>query len=76
MVTNSKPSKGRMSPEPTTWGQATLSRMGDPCNIDLMPVELGSFEVIIGMGWLRRYHAVIVYDEKLVQVPYGNETLT
>ncbi|GJY34746.1 putative reverse transcriptase domain-containing protein [Tanacetum coccineum] len=43
---------------------------------DLMPVELGSFDVIIGMDWLRRYHAVIVCDEKLVQVPYGNETLT
>ncbi|GJX55215.1 putative reverse transcriptase domain-containing protein [Tanacetum coccineum] len=41
-----------------------------------MPVELGSFDVIIGMDWLRRYHAVIVYDEKLVQVPHGNETLT
>ncbi|GJW96834.1 putative reverse transcriptase domain-containing protein [Tanacetum coccineum] len=39
-------------------------------------VELGSFDVIIGMDWLRRYHAVIICDEKLVQVPYGNETLT
>ncbi|GKC71085.1 putative reverse transcriptase domain-containing protein [Tanacetum coccineum] len=41
-----------------------------------MPVELGSFDVIIGMDWLRRCHAVIICDEKLVQVPYGNETLT
>ncbi|GKF59230.1 putative reverse transcriptase domain-containing protein [Tanacetum coccineum] len=41
-----------------------------------MPVELGSFDVIIGMDWLRKYHAVIVCGEKLVQVPYGNETLT
>ncbi|GJW26734.1 putative reverse transcriptase domain-containing protein [Tanacetum coccineum] len=41
-----------------------------------MPVELGSFDVIIGMDWLRRYHAVIVCDEKLVQIPYGDETLT
>nr|GEW87012.1 putative reverse transcriptase domain-containing protein [Tanacetum cinerariifolium] len=41
-----------------------------------MPVELGSFDVIIDMDWLRRCHAVIVCDEKLVQIPYGNETLT
>ncbi|GJS01961.1 putative reverse transcriptase domain-containing protein [Tanacetum coccineum] len=41
-----------------------------------MPVELGSFDVIIGMDWLRRCHAVIVCDEKLVRVPYENETLT
>ncbi|GKB02351.1 putative reverse transcriptase domain-containing protein [Tanacetum coccineum] len=40
-----------------------------------MPVELGSFDIIIGMDWLRKYHAVIVYDEKLVRIPYGNETL-
>nr|GEV16142.1 putative reverse transcriptase domain-containing protein [Tanacetum cinerariifolium] len=42
---------------------------------DLMPIELGSFDVIIGMDGLRRYHAVIVCDAKLVRSPYGNETL-
>ncbi|GJY08814.1 putative reverse transcriptase domain-containing protein [Tanacetum coccineum] len=41
-----------------------------------MPVALGSFDVIIGMDWLRKCHVMIVCDEKLVQVPYGNETLT
>ncbi|GJY65263.1 putative reverse transcriptase domain-containing protein [Tanacetum coccineum] len=40
-----------------------------------MPVELGSFDAIIGMYWLRRHHAEIVCDEKLVRVPFGNETL-
>ncbi|GJR84295.1 putative reverse transcriptase domain-containing protein [Tanacetum coccineum] len=54
----------------------TLNFLDHPFNIDLMSVELGSFNVIIGMDWLRRCHAVIVCDEKLVQVPYGNETLT
>ncbi|GJY69710.1 putative reverse transcriptase domain-containing protein [Tanacetum coccineum] len=53
----------------------TLNFLDHPFNIDLMPVELGSFDVIIGMDWLRKYHAVIVCDEKLVQTPYGNETL-
>nr|GEW71663.1 putative reverse transcriptase domain-containing protein [Tanacetum cinerariifolium] len=52
-----------------------LNFLGHPFNIDLMLVELGSFNVIIGMDWLRRCHAVIVCDEKLVQIPYGNETL-
>nr|GEV98495.1 hypothetical protein [Tanacetum cinerariifolium] len=54
----------------------TINFQNHPFNIDLMPVELGSFDVIIGMDWLRRCHAVIVCDEKLVQNPYGNETLT
>ncbi|GJR33542.1 putative reverse transcriptase domain-containing protein [Tanacetum coccineum] len=53
----------------------TLNFLNHPFNIDLMPVELGSFDVIIGMDCLRRCHAVIVCDEKLVRVPYGNETL-
>nr|GEX07572.1 putative reverse transcriptase domain-containing protein [Tanacetum cinerariifolium] len=40
-----------------------------------MPVEMGSFDVIIGMDWLVKYHAVIVYEEKLVRVPFGDEIL-
>ncbi|GJV36958.1 hypothetical protein Tco_1409435 [Tanacetum coccineum] len=28
------------------------------------------------MDWLRRCHAMIICDEKLIQVPHGNETLT
>nr|GEY20537.1 reverse transcriptase domain-containing protein [Tanacetum cinerariifolium] len=38
--------------------------LGHPFNIDLMPVELGSFDVIIGMDWLAKYHVLIVCDEK------------
>nr|GEY29588.1 putative reverse transcriptase domain-containing protein [Tanacetum cinerariifolium] len=53
----------------------TLNFLNHPFNIDLMPVEPGSFEVIISMDWLRRCHNVIVCDEKLVRVPYRNETL-
>ncbi|GKD76000.1 putative reverse transcriptase domain-containing protein [Tanacetum coccineum] len=46
-----------------------------PFNIDLMPVELGSLDVIIGMDWLAKYQAVIVCAEKIVRIPWGNETL-
>nr|GEX31297.1 putative reverse transcriptase domain-containing protein [Tanacetum cinerariifolium] len=56
------------------WG-CTLNFLNHPFNIDLTPIELGSFDVIIGMDWLRRCHAMIVCDEKLVRIPYGNETL-
>ncbi|GJX42806.1 hypothetical protein Tco_0257796 [Tanacetum coccineum] len=41
-----------------------------------MPVELSSFDVVIGMDRLTKYHAVIVSDEKIVRIPYGNEILT
>ncbi|GJT37063.1 putative reverse transcriptase domain-containing protein [Tanacetum coccineum] len=54
----------------------TLNFLNHPFNFDLMPVEMGSFDVIIGMDWLAKYHAVIVCDEKLVHVPFKNEILT
>ncbi|GJT88390.1 putative reverse transcriptase domain-containing protein [Tanacetum coccineum] len=36
-----------------------------------MPIELGSFDAIIGMDWLAKYQAVI----KIVRIPWRNETL-
>ncbi|GJS74404.1 putative reverse transcriptase domain-containing protein [Tanacetum coccineum] len=53
----------------------TLNFLNHPFNIDLMPVELSSFDVIIGMDWLTKYLAVIVCDEKIVRIPFGNEIL-
>nr|GEV67407.1 putative reverse transcriptase domain-containing protein [Tanacetum cinerariifolium] len=53
----------------------TLNFMNHPFNIDLMPVSLGSFDVIIGMVWLTKYHGVIICDEKIVRVPFGREML-
>ncbi|GJT86357.1 putative reverse transcriptase domain-containing protein [Tanacetum coccineum] len=47
--------------------------------IDIIPTtldhEMGSFDVIIGMDWLAKYHIVIVCDENLVRVPFGDEIL-
>ncbi|GJU51459.1 putative reverse transcriptase domain-containing protein [Tanacetum coccineum] len=40
-----------------------------------MPVPLGSFDVIIGMDYLTKYHGVIICDEKIVRVPFGREML-
>ncbi|GKB88358.1 putative reverse transcriptase domain-containing protein [Tanacetum coccineum] len=42
---------------------------------DLIPVELGSFDAIIGMDWLAKYQTIIVCAEKIVRIPWGNETL-
>ncbi|GJR59816.1 putative reverse transcriptase domain-containing protein [Tanacetum coccineum] len=53
----------------------TLGLLGHPFDIDLISVELGSFDVIIGMDWLAKYHALIVCDEKVVCIPYGDEVL-
>nr|GEV05381.1 putative reverse transcriptase domain-containing protein [Tanacetum cinerariifolium] len=50
--------------------------LGHPFNIDLMPVELDSFDIIIGMDWLANHDAVIVYDEKIVRSPHGDKKKT
>nr|GEU95980.1 putative reverse transcriptase domain-containing protein [Tanacetum cinerariifolium] len=53
----------------------TLNFLNHPFNIELMPIEMGSFDVIIGMDWLVKHHVVIVCDEKLVHVPFDNNIL-
>ncbi|GKF30299.1 putative reverse transcriptase domain-containing protein, partial [Tanacetum coccineum] len=65
----------RISETNTLLRGCTLGLLGYPFNIDLMPVELGSFNVIIGMDWLTNHHAVIVCDEKIVRIPYRDEVL-
>nr|GEW47133.1 putative reverse transcriptase domain-containing protein [Tanacetum cinerariifolium] len=49
----------------------TLGLLGLLFDIDLMPIELGSFDVIIGMDWLAKYHALIVCDEKVKYIQKG-----
>ncbi|GJZ13065.1 putative reverse transcriptase domain-containing protein [Tanacetum coccineum] len=66
---------GRISETDVILRGCTLGLLGHPFNIDLMYVELGSFNVIIGMDWLAKYHAVIVWDEKIIRIPYGDEVL-
>ncbi|GJW65303.1 putative reverse transcriptase domain-containing protein [Tanacetum coccineum] len=54
---------------------ATLTLLNQPFEIDLMPIKLGSFDVVIGMDWLSKYHARIICDEKVIHIPINGETL-
>ncbi|GJR29896.1 putative reverse transcriptase domain-containing protein [Tanacetum coccineum] len=65
----------RISETNTILRVCTLGLLGHPFNIDLMPVELDSFDVIISMDWLANHHAMIVCDEKIVRITYGDEVL-
>ncbi|GJW69770.1 putative reverse transcriptase domain-containing protein, partial [Tanacetum coccineum] len=65
----------RTSETNTVLRGCTLGLLGHLFNIDLMPIDLGSFDVIIDMDWLVKNHAVIVCDEKIVCIPYGNKIL-
>ncbi|GJY47656.1 reverse transcriptase domain-containing protein [Tanacetum coccineum] len=54
---------------------ATLTLLNQPFKIDLMPIKLGSFDIVIGMDWLSKYHARIICDEKFIHIPINGETL-
>nr|GEW49157.1 retrotransposon protein, putative, Ty3-gypsy subclass [Tanacetum cinerariifolium] len=43
--------------------------------INLMLIELGTFDVIIGMDWLVKHDAVIVCRERVVRITYGRKML-
>ncbi|GJX38352.1 putative reverse transcriptase domain-containing protein [Tanacetum coccineum] len=57
---------GRIYETNTILRGCTLGLLGHPFNIDLILVELSSFDIIIGMDLLANHHAVIVYDEKIL----------
>ncbi|XP_021991994.1 uncharacterized protein LOC110888795 [Helianthus annuus] len=47
----------------------TLTLNDHAFSIDLIPMELGSFDIIVGMDWLRKNHAEIACFEKYVRLP-------
>ncbi|XP_022032961.1 uncharacterized protein LOC110934075 [Helianthus annuus] len=40
--------------------------------IDLMPMELGEFDIVIGMDWLTPYHAEVICDKRIVRLRLPN----
>ncbi|GJV14819.1 putative reverse transcriptase domain-containing protein, partial [Tanacetum coccineum] len=53
----------------------TLNLQNYLFKIDLLPIKLGSFDVIIGMDWMVEHRAGVVCYEKYHRVPYGNDML-
>ncbi|GJS75413.1 putative reverse transcriptase domain-containing protein [Tanacetum coccineum] len=53
----------------------TLNLVNHLFEIDLMPIELSAFDVIIGMDWFVEHDAVIVCGKKVVHIPVKNKML-
>ncbi|GKC36096.1 putative reverse transcriptase domain-containing protein, partial [Tanacetum coccineum] len=53
----------------------TLNLQHHLFKIDLLPIELGSFDVIVGMDWMAEHRAEVVCYEKYIRVPYRNDML-
>ncbi|GJR97571.1 reverse transcriptase domain-containing protein [Tanacetum coccineum] len=72
---NIKMADGNLVSTNTVIQGAILTLLNQPFKIDLMPIKLGSLDVVIGMDWLSKYHARIICDEKVIHVPINGETL-
>ncbi|GJT93687.1 reverse transcriptase domain-containing protein [Tanacetum coccineum] len=72
---NIKMADGNLVSTNTVIQGCTLTLLNQPFEIDLMPIKLGSFDVVIGMDWLSKYHARVICDEKVVHIPINGETL-
>nr|GEX79291.1 putative reverse transcriptase domain-containing protein [Tanacetum cinerariifolium] len=55
--------------------RCTLNLLNHSFSIDLMVIELGSFDVVIGMDWLSKNDAAILYGKKKVRIPLKNKAL-
>ncbi|GJZ69696.1 putative reverse transcriptase domain-containing protein [Tanacetum coccineum] len=66
---------GRVASTNTILRGCTLNLLDHLFKIDLMPIELGTFDVVIGMDWLVDQDAVIVCGKKVVHIPVKNKTL-
>ncbi|GKF69485.1 putative reverse transcriptase domain-containing protein, partial [Tanacetum coccineum] len=53
----------------------TLNLVNHIFEIDLMPIKLGTFNVIISMDWLVKHDVVIVCGEKVFCILYKNKML-
>nr|GEY46462.1 reverse transcriptase domain-containing protein [Tanacetum cinerariifolium] len=66
---------GRVVSTNTVLKGCTLNLVNHVFKIDLMPIELGTFDVIIGMDRLVKHDVVIVCGERVAHIPYGNKML-
>nr|GEY20403.1 putative reverse transcriptase domain-containing protein [Tanacetum cinerariifolium] len=68
-------SDGRVASTNTVLKGCNLKLINRIFKIDLMPIELGTFDVIIGMDWLVKHGVVVVCGGKAIRIPHGNEML-
>ncbi|KAJ0695640.1 putative nucleotidyltransferase, Ribonuclease H [Helianthus annuus] len=42
-------------------------------SIDLLPIQLGSFDVVVGMDWLSKNKAEVICHKKIIRIPLVND---
>ncbi|GKB86461.1 putative reverse transcriptase domain-containing protein [Tanacetum coccineum] len=66
---------GRVVNTNTILKGCTLNLVNHIFEIDLMPIEVGTFDIIISMDLLVKHDVVIVCSKKVVHILYGNKML-
>ncbi|GKC65080.1 putative reverse transcriptase domain-containing protein, partial [Tanacetum coccineum] len=66
---------GKLLSTNTVLRGCTLNLLNQLFEVDLMPIELGTFDVIIGMDWLVKHDALIVCGKKEVHIPVKDKML-
>ncbi|GJS58245.1 putative reverse transcriptase domain-containing protein [Tanacetum coccineum] len=66
---------GKLVSTSTVLRGCTLNLLNQLFEFDLMPIELGTFDEIIGMDWLVKHDALIVYGKKEVHIPVKGKIL-
>nr|GEY51999.1 hypothetical protein [Tanacetum cinerariifolium] len=67
--------KGKSLTATTILRGCTLNLQNHTFKINLLPIELGSFNVIIEMEWMSEHRLVVVFYEKYIRIPYKNDVL-
>ncbi|XP_071699013.1 uncharacterized protein [Rutidosis leptorrhynchoides] len=63
---------GKLMKANKIYKDCTLVLEGKPFLVDLMPIEIRSFNVVIGMDWLSKNRAEVVCFEKVIRIPLDN----
>ncbi|KAD5508032.1 hypothetical protein E3N88_15735 [Mikania micrantha] len=57
----------------TILNNCPLTLVDHTFTIDLLPMELGSFDIIVGMDWLSLNRVEVICSEKLLRIPVTND---
>ncbi|XP_076959092.1 uncharacterized protein LOC143635078 [Bidens hawaiensis] len=49
-----------------------MNLIGHTFSIDLIPMQLGSLDIIVGMEWLSSHHVEVVCFEKFIRIPLAD----
>ncbi|XP_071707950.1 uncharacterized protein [Rutidosis leptorrhynchoides] len=63
---------GKLLKSDKIYQNCTLNLAGKDFEIDLIPIELVSFDMVVGMDWLSKNKAEVICAKKIIRIPLEN----